>query len=412
MWYELIFSVRYLLRSKSHRGFVSFFTFISVLCVTIGVAALIVVLAVMTGFEFELKKKVLGMYSHLSIWTAGRNALNNWQEVVQRTQGAPHVVAASPYITGPVLLGPYRRVRLLYVLAANTEMERKVSELEQYMKAGTMAISDTEIVLGEQVAKQMGIRLGDVVKLTSSATIQTPDGPVPVQMEFTAAGFFHTGNYDYDANFGYLTLPAGQRLFRLGCAVHAVKVKLDNVDAAAVAQEALQERLGFGYSVATWMDQNKALFGAVQMEKRVMFIILLLISVVAALNIVSTLVMVVLEKTKDIGILRSLGATTMSIRVIFTVQGLLIAVVGGLLGVLGGTLFAHNIDAISKFVEHQTGFTFFPADVYYLDAIPSIIVPSDVLLVALCAIGLSLLAALFPAALASRLDPVEALRYQ
>jgi lipoprotein-releasing system permease protein len=229
---------------------------------------------------------------------------------------------------------------------------------------------------------------------------------------FTVVGLFHSGNYDYDSKLGITTLAAGQEMFKLGNSVHAVRVKLDRVDHAAPAKAELQDVLGPGYAVMTWMDQNPSLFGAVQMEKRVMFIILFLICVVAALNIVSTLVMVVLEKTKDIGILRSLGATTFSIGAIFTIQGMIIALTGAVLGVVSGVVLAVNIDPISKFIEHHTGLTFFPSNIYYLDAIPSVVVPHDVAVITVSAIVLCLVASLFPAALAARQDPVDALRYE
>jgi lipoprotein-releasing system permease protein len=412
--YELTTALRYLLRSKSHKGFVSFFTIISVICVLIGVAAMIVVLAVMTGFQRELKERVIGMYAHVSVMGAGREALQDWEQVAGTARTLPQVQSATPVVSGPLLLGQYNRVRPFFILATDVALRDDTAELQRYVTVGTLAIEDDQILVGDQAAKQMGFRLGDKIQLTSAARMRTPAGNsyVPMNKEFQIAGLFHTGNYDYDANYGFITLAAGQQLYSLGERVHAVRIRLDNVEHAQALKEKLQELLGPNFSVRTWMDQNPALFGAVQMEKRVMFIILLLISLVASLNIISTLVMVVLQKTKDIGILRSVGATQTSIGAIFTLQGLLISLIGVSLGLITGITLALNIDPISKFIERETGFTFFPSNVYYLDAIPAVIVPGDVLIIAVCAIGLSLIASLFPAALAARLDPVQALRYE
>jgi len=412
MFYELSIAFRYLMRSKSHKGIVSFFTFISILCVTIGIAALIIVTSVMTGFEAELKKKVIGMYAHVTVTQNGGHGLRNWEVPADEAKLMPHVISAAPYVSGPVLMGSMRRGSLLYVLGSNPKLEKDVSDMEKFVTVGSPDITDSEIILGDQVARQRRTRIGDVIHLTSTATIQTPDGPKPIRMKYTVAGFFHSGNYEYDSSFGFITLHAAQQLFRLGSSVHAIKIKLDNVDKAADIKNMLQEELGPMYHVRTWIDKNKALFSAVQMEKRVMFIILLLISVVAALNIISTLVMVAFQKTKDIGILRSLGATRLSIGILFTLQGLLISLTGVLFGLTSGLLIAHNVDAISKFLEKHTGFSFFPPDVYYFDAIPSVVVPADVFLVSISAIGLCLLGSLIPAILAARLDPVNALRYE
>ncbi|MCX7846662.1 MAG: lipoprotein-releasing ABC transporter permease subunit [bacterium] len=414
MNFELLTAFRYLVRSRSHKGFVSFFTFISILCVTIGVAALIVVLAVMTGFERELKERVIGMYAHVTVLGPGRDALANWHVPAEAARSLPHVLSAAPYVTGPLLLGSLHRMRFLFILGVDTLLERQASDIQRFITVGSLDLTDDQIIIGDQVSKQMALRLGDKIQLTTAASVRTPSGSslVPMHKEFTIAGFFHTGNYDYDANFGIVTLKTAQQLYSLGSRVHALKIRLSNVDYAPLVRDQLQQILGPNYSVRTWMDQNPALFSAIQMEKRVMFIILLLISVVAALNIVSTLVMVVLQKTKEIGILRALGATKFSVGAIFTAQGLIISLTGALLGITGGVLLALNIDPISKFIEAKTGFTFFPSNVYYLDAIPSQVVPSDVCIIATSAIILSLLASLLPAALAARLDPVQALRYE
>jgi len=414
MLYELSTASRYLTRTKSHQGFVSFFTFISIACVTIGVMALIVVLSVMTGFEAELKKKVVGMYAHITVAGAGQQGLQDWENVQKIIKENPHVKSAAPFVTGTVLVKSRRRTGVLNIFSVDTKLNEEVTDIKKFLKIGTPDIKDDEIILGDRASQILGARFGDKMRLVTFSRVQTPDGKqfVPVEKIVKVAGLFHTGKHDYDSKFAYATLAAGQNLFSLKSSVNAVLVKTDNLDNVKEIKNQLQDALGYNYYVGTWMDIDKSLFGAIQMEKRVMFIILLLISLVASLNIISTLVMTVLEKTKDIGILRSLGATKLSIGFLFTAQGLFIALTGVLAGVISGLLIAINVDSISKTVEGWTGFSFFPSDIYYFDKIPSVVVPGDVIFIAFCAVGLCFLGAVFPAILAARVDPVKALRYE
>ncbi len=414
MFYELTTALRYLTRTKSHQGFVSFFTFISIACVTIGVAALIIVLSVMTGFEMELKKKVVGMYAHVNVMSPNSRGIKDWKTVQKIIKKNPHVKSAGPIVSGTVLVKTRRAKGVLNILSVDTKLNEEVTDIKKFLKVGTTDIKDNELILGDRISQKLGARLGDKMRIVTFSEMRTPDGKkfVPVEKTFEVAGIFHTGKSDYDSKFAYATLAAGQELFSLNSIVNAVLVKIDNIDNAAEVKNELQKSLGYNYYVGTWMDMDKSLFGAIQMEKRVMFIILLLISLVASLNIISTLVMTVLEKTKDIGILRSLGATKLSIWILFTAQGMFIALTGVITGVVSGVLIAINVDLISKTVEGWTGFSFFPSDVYYFDKIPSVVVPNDVIFIAFCAIGLCFLGAVFPAILAARVDPVKALRYE
>ena len=410
--YELFLAFRFLLRSRSHRGFVSFFSLISVICVIIGVAALIIVLSVMTGFEREMKTKVISVFSHVTVTGAFRNILPEWEEPFEIVKEAPHVTAVAPYIRGPVLLSARDKGHPLVVLGLDPTLEDAASELHNYIRGTDGVLTDNQIVLGDTYARNMGLTKGDRVVLTSPAFIQTPGGRVPVQKVLEVAGIFHSGNFEYDSQFGLTTLAVANHLFQMRGAVHALKISVDDVDLAGKVAADLREKLNGRCSVQTWTEQNAHLFAAVQLEKRVMFLILLLISLVAALNIVSTLVMMVLGKTKDIGILRALGATKFSIGLIFTLQGLIIAIGGLFLGVFFGTLIAKNVNPILLFLRSNFGIDLFPANVYYLDGIPSQVVPFDVFTIALCAFILCLLASVFPALLASRLKPVRALRYE
>jgi lipoprotein releasing system, transmembrane protein, LolC/E family len=410
--YEVFLALRYLLRSKSHRGFVSFFSLISVVCVIIGVAALIIVLSVMTGFEKEMKTKVISVFAHVTITGPVRVILPYWKEPMEIAKKNPHVKGVAPYIRGPVLLSTRDKGHPLVVLGMDPDLEDSASELHNYIKDAGGTLTDSQVILGDTYARNLGVEKGDKVVLTSPAFVQTPGGRVPVQKTLEVAGIFHSGNFEYDSQFGLTTLAVANHLFQMKGAVHALKVSLDDVDNAGIVAKELSEELRGRCSVQTWMEQNAHLFAAVQLEKRVMFLILLLISLVAALNIVSTLVMVVLGKTKDIGILRALGATSRSVGLIFTIQGLFIAMVGLFLGVVGGTLIAYNVNPILHFLRLHFGIDLFPANVYYLDGIPSQVVPVDVATIACCAFVLCLLASIFPALLASRMKPVQALRYE
>lgn len=410
--YELFLALRYLLRSKSHRGFVSFFSLISVICVIIGVAALIIVLSVMTGFEREMKTKVISVFAHITVTGPVRNILPGWEHPMEVVRAEPHVLAAAPYIRGPVLMSTRDKGHPLVVLGMDPKLEDAASEIHSYIRDAGGSLTDQQVILGDTYARNMGISKGDRVVLTSPAFVQTPGGRVPVQKTLEVAGIFHSGNFEYDSQYGLVTLAVANHLFQMRGAVHALKVSVDDVDRVEEVAESLRAKFGGSCGVQTWMEQNAHLFAAVQLEKRVMFLILLLISLVAALNIVSTLVMVVLGKTKDIGILRALGATRWSIGLIFTLQGLAIALTGLVTGVLLGTLVAKNVNPILNFLRANFGIDLFPASVYYLDGIPSQVVPLDVCSIAMCAFVLCLLASVFPALLASRMKPVQALRYE
>ncbi|MCX6354248.1 MAG: lipoprotein-releasing ABC transporter permease subunit [Candidatus Aureabacteria bacterium] len=407
--FELFISFRYLKAKRKHR-FISFISFISVAGVTLGVMALIVVLAVMSGFERDMKDKVIGVNAALNISTKG--VMYDYQEVVKKAETLPKVVSASPYILGQVIIRGARQARGVVARGIDPQGEARTTALGKYLKFGTLIGSGTGVLVGEELAKDMAFDVGDMVKIVSPVEVQTPAGPVPIVVERVIEGIFDSGMYEYDTSLIYVDLGTAQKLFRFPDAAHGVSVRVDDLDAGGQVRRELEIMFRYPYIVSSWMEKNPNLFAAVRMEKKVMFIIVALIVLVAALNIASTLIMVVMEKTKDIGILKAIGVRRHSIMGIFTVEGAIIGVTGALMGTVAGYLFADFINPIADFIGWLTGFQLFRSDIYYLDKIPVELSWVRISLTGAIAIVLSIVAALYPAWQASRLDPVEALRYE
>jgi len=415
MFKPLIFYIglRYT-RAKRRTQFISFITFTSVLGIALGVTALITVLSVMNGFEAELRERILGMTSHATI-TGNYGQLDNWHELEDKIKDYPHVLGSAPFITGQVMINADRRVSGTMLNGIMPDYEGKVSDVGVNMKAGKLTDlipGQYGIVLGKELANYLGVLMGDKITVISPQVNSTPAGIVPRMRRFTVVGIFEVGMYEYDRNMALIHIDDAAKMFRLENAVSGLRVKLDDLFNAPKITLAMAEALQGEYQVSDWTVAHNNFFRAIQTEKMVMFIILLLIVAVAAFNIVSTLVMVVTDKRADIAILKTQGLTSGSVMGIFIVLGTIIGVVGTLLGTVGGVLLALNAGDIVNSIESFFHVHFLPADVYYISSLPSKLVWSDVYAIAGMAFLLSLLATIYPAWQASRINPAEVLRYE
>jgi len=413
--YELFIGLRYT-RAKRRNHFISFISMTSMLGIALGVAALIVVLSVMNGFQNELRTRILGVASHLQI-SGGGNVLADWPGVVSFVKGSPQVLAAAPYIMAQGMLSLDQAVQGAIIRGILPSDEDKVADLGAHMKVGKLSDlkpGEFGIVLGAELAQSLGAGLGDKVVVMAPQGQMTPTGMVPRLKQFRVVGIFQVGMYEYDATLALIHMDDAAKLYRMGDKVSGVRLKLDDLyQAPRISRELAAQLAGSGtYIISDWTEQHANFFRAVQMEKRVMFVILTLIVAVAAFNIVSTLVMAVTDKRADIAILRTLGASPGSIMKIFIVQGALIGVIGTLIGALGGVLVALNIDVVVPFIERTFHVQFLAKDVYYISDLPSQLLWGDVATITLVSLLLSLLATLYPSWRASRTNPAEALRYE
>lgn len=413
--FELFVGLRYT-RAKRRNHFISFISMTSMVGIALGVAALIVVLSVMNGFQHELRSRILGVASHLQI-SGANNALSDWQGVAEFVRGQPEVQASAPYIMAQGMLSFGQAVQGTIVRGVLPEQEDKVAEIGQHIRAGrfdALKPGGFGIVLGADLALALGVGIGDKVVVMAPQGQFTPTGMVPRLKQFRVVGIFQVGMYEYDSALALIHLQDAATLYRMGDKVSGLRLKLDDLYRAPQVSRELGLKLGpqGAYYISDWTEQHANFFRAVQMEKRVMFVILTLIVAVAAFNIVSTLVMAVTDKRADIAILRTLGASPRSIMRIFIVQGALIGVIGTLMGVAGGVLLALNIETVVPFIEHIFGIQFLAKDVYYISDLPSELQWSDVTMITSMSLVLSLLATLYPSWRAAKTNPAEALRYE
>ena len=411
--YELFIGLRYT-RAKRRNHFISFISLTSMLGIALGVAALITVLSVMNGFQNELRTRILGVASHVQISGPG-DVLTDWRGVAALAAADTRVAAAAPYINVQGMLTFDGAVRGAIIRGILPEYENRVAEIGSHMKAGTLAAlkaGEFGIVLGSELARSLAVILGDKVTLIAPQGQVTPAGIIPRLKQFRVVGIFEVGMFEYDSGLALIQLEDAQRLYRMEDRVSGVRLKLHDLFQSRQVAQALLPRLGPDVYISDWTRSHANFFRAVQMEKTVMFIILLLIVAVAAFNIVSTLVMAVTDKQPDIAILRTLGAAPSSIMAVFMVQGALIGVIGTLIGVAGGVLLALNIGVVVPFIERLFSVQFLSKEVYYISELPSELLWGDVGSIAAVSFVLSLLATLYPSWRASRVNPAEALRYE
>ncbi|HKB61199.1 MAG TPA: lipoprotein-releasing ABC transporter permease subunit [Gallionellaceae bacterium] len=411
--YELFIGLRYT-RAKRRNHFISFISGISILGITLGVTALIVVLSVMNGFQKEVRARILGITPHLQI-SSFEGPLADWQPILKVVSHNPGVSGAAPYVSGEAMLSLDNNVEGVTVRGIAPEAEDRLTGLSGKMKKGSLfnlRPGEFGIVLGSDLARALGARVGDKVLLITPQGQITPAGMLPRLKQFTVVGIFEIGMYPYDNVLALINLNDAQKLYHLDTAVSGISAHLRDLDQTQEVTAELEKSLPRDLSVNDWTKQNANYFRAVQMEKRVMFIILSLIVAVAAFNIVSTLVMVVTDKQADIAILRTQGASPLSIMKIFMVQGVVIGLAGTLLGVACGVLLSLNVETIVPFIEHTFHMQFFPKDVYYISEVPSDLHESDVITVAYFSFLISLLATLYPSWRASKTQPAEALKYE
>lgn len=411
--WEIYLGLRYS-RAKRRTHFISFISAVSMLGITLGIMALIVVLSVMNGFHKEVRDRILGMTSHATIG-AVQGGLENWREVVEKAKAHPDVRGLAPYVEAQVMLVNGQNVSGALLRGVLPDQEPQVSTVGQSMKIGQFADlrpGEFSIILGKELAQVLGVQVGDKVTVVTPEINVSPAGLIPRIKRFTLIGIYEVGMSEYDRSMGLLHLEDAAKLMRLDDAVTGVRLKLADLWDAPMVARTLAWSLGGYYLVSDWTMQHRNFFRALAMEKRMMGIILFLIVGVAAFNIVSALVMVVTDKQSDIAILRTLGASPRSIMSIFIVQGTTIGLVGSLLGVLLGVLLALNVEAIVGWIEQMFNIRVLDPHIYYISQLPSDVHWSDVGLIGVGAFLLSLLATLYPAWRASRVQPAEALRYE
>ncbi|MEG3639048.1 lipoprotein-releasing ABC transporter permease subunit [Magnetococcus sp. PR-3] len=409
--FEWRVGLRYL-RAKRSQRFISAITGLSVAGIALGVAALIVVLAVMTGFKEELQRQILGVISHVVVQSYG-GKMGDVDAVLKRVEATPNVVAASPFILANALVYSGGQAYGIAVRGVDLTREKKVSNLHANMVRGQIeAMSGFGIVLGQSLANNLGVGLNDRVTVMVPKGNVTPAGTVPRVKRFRVVGIFNAGMHEYDSNLAYIHLRDAQKLLRFGDKVTGIEVKTPHADLAMGVRRDLEKRLAGPYWIRDWMQMNRNFFNAIKLEKATMFVILSLVVLVAAFNIISSLIMVVMEKGKDIAILKTMGARGRSIMAIFMINGGIIGVGGTMAGLGFGLLLAKNLEATLGWIEKTFGIQILHGDVYYIDKLPSKVLTSDLIWITIISLSISLLSTLYPAWRASRVDPVEALRYE
>ncbi len=406
--YPAFIALRYLKSKKRHRG-LSFNTAISIGGVAVGVMALLTVLSVMTGFHEDLQKKILGANAHIIVRDI-RGTIRDYHAPIEKLKADAEIVSAAPFVLGQVMLSYENRAHGVFIRGIDPEIEKGTTEILSHIKRGDMAaLSDPKaetpgIVLGKELAANLGVTVGDTINVVSPIGEIGPLGMLPKVKRFAIAGIFEIGMFEYDANLALVSIPAAQAFFGMKDEVSGIELRIRDIYAAATVKERVQQTLGMPYYAMDWMQMNRNLFSALKLEKFAMFVILVLIVLVASFNIVSNLIMNVIEKSREIAILKAIGVTNRGVMVIFMLQGLSIGLIGTAIGVSGGYALGWLLNKY-QFIK-------LPAEVYYLSHLPVKMSLFDFATVSVSAIIISFIATVYPAWQASKLNPVEPLRYE
>ncbi|MCB4363935.1 lipoprotein-releasing ABC transporter permease subunit [Hydrogenophaga taeniospiralis] len=414
--YELIIGWRYTRAGRATRrnGFISFISGVSMLGISLGVAALIIVLSVMNGFQKEVRDRMLGVLSHIEVFEPGGQAIPNLTDTLAAIERHPEVLGAAPFVGAQALIARGEDMKGALVRGIDPALEPKVTDLVADLADTVLprlVPGEFGVILGGELARSLGVGIGDSVTLIAPSGQVTPAGVVPRIRQMTVVGTFDSGHFEYDSALALLHQDDAARIFRVEGPT-GVRVKIKNLHEAREVAIDIASSLDPGLLVRDWTRQNRSWFAAVQLEKRMMFIILTLIVAVAAFNLVSTLVMTVTDKRADIAILRTLGASPRSIMGVFMVQGAMVGVIGTGVGLLLGLGIAFNIDTLVPALERALGASFLPQDVYLISRMPSDPQQSDIMPIALISLALSFVATIYPSWRASRVNPAEALRYE
>lgn len=405
MPYYFFIAFRYLRAKKKHKG-ISLNTAISIGGVAVGVTALLVVLSVMSGFHEDLQKKILGVNAHVLILSY-RGQMSDYQQVLKKAQAEKDVVSASPFVLGQLMVTSGKRAHGVVLRGIDPDLEKKTTDFSKYIKGGSLddlKLKDNihGIIIGRELANNLGVFKGDTINIISPIGEIGPLGMLPKVKKFRVAAIFEVGMFEYDANLVLTALAPAQEFFGTGDAVTGIELKIKDVSQAKQVRERVEKKLSFPYYGRDWMQMHKNLFSALKLEKLAMFVILVLIVLVASFNIVGTLIMNVIEKSREISILKAMGATNRGVMTIFMLQGLLIGLAGTLIGIIGGYVAGYLFNNVITL----------PADVYYLSHLPIKMTLFDFVAVSLSAIAISFLATIYPAWQAAKLNPVEPLRYE